>query len=86
MKTTGRLALETVSAEVVRVVRWARETAAPTLALLAKFMPEEDFLEFSVATRLPGRVRKFSESELMRSFASVFAKDSTVESACHAFA
>ena len=85
VKTTGRLALETVSAEVVRVVRWARETAAPTLALLAKFMPEEDFLEFSVATRLPGRVRKFSESELMRSFASVFAKDSTVESACHAF-
>lgn len=86
VKTTGRLPLETVNAEVVRVCRWARETAAPTLALIAKHMPLDDFLEFATASRLPGRVRKFSEAELTRSFASVFAKDSTVESACHAFA
>lgn len=86
VKTTGRLALETVNAEVARVCRWARQTAAPTLALLATFMPEEDFLNMSIASRLPGRVRKFSTAELRRSFASVFSTDSTVESACHAFA
>jgi phage replication initiation protein len=86
VKTTARLAIETCNAEVVRVVRWARETAAPTLALLATYMPEEDFLGFSMASRMPGRVRKFSASELARSFASVFSKNSTVESACHAFA
>jgi len=58
----------------------------PSFGLLANHMPEEDFLELANASRLPGRVRKFSKAEIARSFAAVFAKDSTVESACHAFA
>lgn len=82
VKTISRLATETVQAEVTRNVRWAVNTAAPTLAAAFEFMGDS-FLELVTNKKLPGRLQKFSRAELSKAFASVF---STVEGARPAFA
>lgn len=83
--TTGRLAIETVEAEVTRNVRWAFQTAAPTMAAAFQFLGEE-FLELVSGTKLPGRLKRFNKAELSRAFGEVFKRVSTVESPCQAFA
>jgi phage replication initiation protein len=80
----GRLAQETVEAEVTRNVRWALSTAAPTIAAAFLHMGE-GFLELVTNQKLPGRLRKFSPSELSRAFAAV-VDGFTVGSAGPAFA
>lgn len=81
VKTTGRLALETVSAEVRRNVRWLFNVGAPSVAIAFQHMGDE-FLELVTTTKLPGRLRKFSPAELKRAF----QRFSTVEGASPAFA
>lgn len=83
--TTSRLALETVNAEVARVVRWAMNTAAPTIAAAFHFMGDE-FLDLVSGTKLPGRLQKFSKAEIARAFGAVCHPVSSVEGACHALA
>jgi phage replication initiation protein len=83
--TTPRLALETVQAEVSRVVRWAYHTAAPTIAAAFHYMGDE-FLDLVTGTKLPGRLQKFSKAEISKAFASVCHSVSPVEGACHALA
>lgn len=83
--TTPRLALETVQAEVSRVVRWAFNTAAPTIAAAFHFMGDE-FLDLVSGTKLPGRLQKFSKAEIARAFGTVCHPVSSVEGACHALA
>ena len=82
--TTPRLAIETVEAEVTRNVRWAFQTAAPTIAAAFQYMGDE-FIELVSSTKLPGRLQKFSKAELSRAFGAAFKRVSSVESACHAF-
>lgn len=84
VKTTGRLAIETVEAEVSRNVRWAFHTAAPTIAAAFAYAGDA-FLELVTSKKLPGRLQKFSQAELARAFGSVFTS-STVENPCQAFA
>lgn len=67
VRTTGRLALETVEAEVTRNLRWALDTAAPTIAAAWDYLGE-GFLELVTNKKRPGRLRKFSPSELARAF------------------
>lgn len=83
--TTPRLALETVNAEVARVVRWAFNTAAPTIAAAFHFMGDE-FLDLVSGTKLPGRLQKFSKSEISRAFGAVCHPVSPVQSPCQALA
>ncbi len=74
IKTTGRLALETVQAEVSRNVRWALNTAAPTIAAAFKHLSDDDFLQLVTNQRLPGRLQNFSESELHTAFSNAFTR------------
>lgn len=70
----GRLAMETVQAEVTRNIRWMQNTAVPTLAAAFRFLSFEEFAPLMHAKRLPGRLAKFSASELADGFAAAFAR------------
>jgi len=70
--TNGVLAAQTVQAEVTRNVRWALNTAAPTIAAAFEFMGES-FLELVTHKKLPGRLQKFSKAELSRAFSNAFS-------------
>ena len=85
VKCSGRLASETVEAEVTRNLRWAFQTAAPTIAAAFQNLGDE-FLELVSNQKLPGRLQKFSASEIKRAFGSAFKRVSTVGGACPAFA
>jgi phage replication initiation protein len=74
IKTKSRLAIETVQAEVSRNIRWALNTAAPTLAVAFQHLSEDDFLELVTNKPLPGRLQKFSTSELGTAFARAFTR------------
>lgn len=65
--TTAKLALQTVAAEVSRNVRWAMQTAAPTIAAAFAYLGKE-FLTLVEHQKLPGRLQRFSESEISRAF------------------
>lgn len=81
VKTEKRLALETVQAEVTRNIRWAMQTAAPTLAAAFQYLNESLFLEICTNQKLPGRLQKFGKAEVKKAFESVFSVDRT----CPAF-
>ncbi len=83
VKTRGRLPLETVKAEVARLVRWVSSTAAPSLAEIARNAPEVFFCEFAGTTKRPSRVGRFAPSEVAAAFLSL---SSTVEGASPSFA
>jgi len=68
--TAPRLAIETVKAEVTRNLRWALNTAAPTIAAAFHHLGDE-FLMLVENQKLPGRLRKFSSTELRAAFSSV---------------
>jgi phage replication initiation protein len=85
IKTQGRLALETVEAEVTRNLRWALNTAAPTMAALFQNLGDE-FLHFVSGTKLPGRISKFKPSEVRAAFASAINRFPVVGGVGHASA
>lgn len=70
IKTTARLCDESVQAEVTRNLRWAFNTAAPTIAAAWKHMGDR-FLDLVTGTTLPGRLQRFTEHELSSAFAVV---------------
>ena len=76
--TIPRLALDTVEAECFKNVKWALHTAAPTIAALFTHLGD-NFLEFVTNKKLPGRLQKFSSSELVRAFSSAMGRISQVE-------
>lgn len=86
VRCTGRLALETVEAEVTRNVRWLLHTAAATLSVAVQYLDTDQLWEFIGNSKLPGRLQKFSGSEIKRAFTSAFDRVSTVEGASPAFA
>lgn len=71
--TTPRLAAETVLAEVKRNVRWAFDTAGASLALLWKYAGDEVLLELFRDQKKPGRLSKFSDTEVQRAYRSAFS-------------
>jgi phage replication initiation protein len=74
IKTNGRLAMETLQAEVDRNMRWAMNTAAPTIAAAFQYLSEDDFLQLVEHKVMPGRLQKFSSAELKSAFSRVFSK------------
>ena len=76
--TTPRLALQTVEAETYKNLKWAMSTAAPTMAALFTHLGDS-FLEFVTNKSLPGRLRKFSPSELATAFTSAMGRISQPE-------
>lgn len=84
VKTTPRLALQTVEAEVARNVRWALSVAAPTITAAFQNLGDE-FLQLCTNHKLPGRLQRFSHSELKRVFRQAFESVSSVEGQSPAF-
>lgn len=86
VRTSGRLAVETVEAEVTRNLRWLMEVAAPSVAAGWDYLGEQ-FLELVTNKKRPGRLQRFSPSELGRAFPSVMGRFfTTAEGAGPAFA
>ena len=81
VKTTGRLALETVEAEVTRNTRWLRNVAAPTLAAAIKYLDHSQLWTWLENQKLPGRLQKFTPSEIQRAFLPAFERSSLVAGA-----
>lgn len=81
-----RLAAETVQAEVTRNVRWLREVAAPSLALAFEHLGEDLFLELVEHKNVPGRLRRFSRSEISRAYQGASHRVIKGASAGHAYA
>lgn len=86
VKTTPRLALETVEAEVTRNVRWLRDVAAPTCAAAIEFLGFEELVLMIKDQKLPGRLQKFSLPEIRRAFMPAFNRVSSVAGTGPAFA
>lgn len=78
VRTNGRLAAETVEAEVTRNVRWFRDVAAPTAAAAIQFLGFEELCAMVSNVKLPGRLQRFSLSELRRAFQPAFERVSMV--------
>lgn len=82
-----KLPIQTVAAEVSRNLRWALTSAAPTIAAAFRFLTNDEFIELCnwKTKALPGRLRRFSVSDLTQAFAKGFGSASTKQSAGHAF-
>ena len=81
--TEGRLAIETVAAEVTRAIRWCDQTAGQHMAVMFRFGGDR-FLDMVTNRNLPGRLKKFTETEIQTGLETVLNQFSTVDSACHA--
>lgn len=82
-KVEKTLPLQTVKGEVTRNVRWALNTAAPTIAAAFRYLTNAEFLELCnwETRKLPGRLQKFSPKELAAAFSGVMGSFSPVEHA-----
>lgn len=87
IKTTSRLAAQTVKAEVTRNVRWILNTAAQSISTAMRFMSESQLAEICDwnVNKMPSRLRKFSVSELEAAFTGALT-NSTSRDVCPAFA
>lgn len=72
VKCTPRLQVETVLAECTRNVRWMVQTAAASFGVAVKYLTEEQLFELVEHQKRPGRLQKFSESEIKKSFSQAF--------------
>lgn len=81
VKTNGRLAAETVEAEVTRNVRWFRDVAAPTAAAAIEFLGLDELCAMVGNVKLPGRLQRFSVQELRKAFQPAFERVSLVPDA-----
>ena len=81
VKQTPKLARQTVAAEVRRNIRWAFTAAAPTVAAAFKYLNPSEFLELCnwEVKQLPGRLRKFSDSDLRTAFTGAMGDFLTAE-------
>lgn len=77
VKTTPRLAAETIVAEVKRNVQWLLDTAAPSIALCFEHLGNTSFIEeILLNKKAPGRLQKFSKAEIAGAFERAFARAS----------
>lgn len=78
VKCTPRLPVETVLAECTRNVRWMIQTAAASFGVAVKYLTETQLFDLVEHQKRPGRLQKFSESEIARSFSDAFTRLSSV--------
>lgn len=62
--TKSRAAEEIVSAEVVRVYRWLKDTAGPAIGFAFKHLKNAQLEELFFNQKLPGRLQRFTEIDL----------------------
>lgn len=86
VRTTQKLAVQTIEAEVHRAIKWANETAGPSLAMFVKYATESQLFEVLENKKLPARMSKFSISEISAGFARAIKSFTTVEGPRPAFA
>ena len=75
-----RLEVESVTAECARAFSWAVNTAGGTFAMLLKHLDTDKFYNSFALAKLPGRLRKFSESQISQCFGNAVEKVSTAGS------
>lgn len=64
VKVRPKQAIQTVKAEVTRAMRWFTNTAGASLALLVEFCDYDQLKEVATGRKKPGRLAKFSDSEI----------------------
>jgi phage replication initiation protein len=69
-----RLPIETIQAECVRNLRWVRDTAAASFAVLVDAIDQENLWEILGHTKLPGRLRKFSLTQIRQTMGASFER------------
>lgn len=74
VKVRSKQAVQTVKAEVTRAVRWLTNTAGASVALAFEFLGQDEFLEIVTGRKKPGRLAKFSNSEISAACASLHAQ------------
>jgi phage replication initiation protein len=82
----AKLAAQTIEAEVTRNVRWLRDVAAPSMALAFEHLGTDAFLEMVTNQNVPGRLRRFKQTEIRRAYSSAHHRTRKAASAGHAFA
>lgn len=70
----SRLASESVLAEVSRNVRWCFSTAGASLALAFKHLGVEEFMQLVEHQKLPGRLQKFTQNEVVSAYQNAFQR------------
>lgn len=80
VKTKAHLAVQTIEAECSRALRWAIQTAGPSLAMLVKHATFEQLFEVTENKALPGRMQKFTETEIASGFRRAMSLFTTAES------
>lgn len=75
-----RLPIETVEAECARNLRWTLKTAAPSVAACLEYLGLDEVMAMFTNHKAPGRLQKFSPSELTRSFTAAFGRMTLPES------
>lgn len=85
VRTTQKLAVQTIEAEVHRAIKWANQTAGPSLAMFVKYATESQLFEVLENKKLPARMSKFSISEISAGFARAIKSFTTVEGSRPAF-
>lgn len=63
-----RLQIESVTAECARNLRWLKNTAASTIKAAIDFLDHDDLVNMIGNAVLPGRLRKFSKSQIADCF------------------
>lgn len=69
-----RLPIETIQAECVRNLRWVRNTAAASFAILVDAIDPEYLWEMLGHTKLPGRLKKFSLEQIKQTMGASFER------------
>lgn len=70
--TKSRAAEEIVSAEVVKVYRWLKETAGPAIGFAFKHLKETQLEEIFFNQKLPGRLQRFTSLDLAEGVQKAF--------------
>jgi len=82
VKCTPRLQVETVMAECTRNVRWMIQTAAASFGVACKYLTEAQLFELVEHQKRPGRLQKFSESEISKHFSKAFSRLNSYPASC----
>lgn len=72
IKCIERLPVQTIEAECTRNINWMLDTALSTMAIAIKTLDTDKLMDFCRVAKLPGRLKKFNESLIMRGMNSAF--------------
>lgn len=65
-------AVQSVKAEVVRVFRWLRDVAGPSISFAFQHLPDLQLVDLTHSHKLPGRLERFTTTDLSQGIAEAF--------------